>query len=123
MKLGDIIAELKKKPGRHLTVFLILHEVTAILSFPLVYPFASLSNKYVMAQLPSHVKNKVDNGLEKANGKVNSIRAYFGYPALASNHPLVVNVSLTYVYVKLLMPVRLAISFYITPTVIRLFRL
>jgi hypothetical protein len=32
-----IVQELKSKPGAHLTSFLILHELTAIVPIPLIY--------------------------------------------------------------------------------------
>ena len=121
MKLGEIVAELKKKPGRHLTAFLVLHELTAILAFPLVYPLASLSNKWLLQQLPESILIKTQDSLKKANSKVNSIREYFGYTLLDDHHPVVINFATSYAFVKILMPIRLGICVWMTPIVVRFF--
>lgn len=120
MKLEHIISDLKKKPGRHLTAFLILHELTAVLAFPVVYPIASFSNRWLLQTLPESLVEKTELTLKKANEKVNKVRNYFGYSSLDDHHPVVINFAMSYVFVKLLMPVRLLGCLWLTPIAVRM---
>eukprot|EP00835_Amoeboradix_gromovi_P006785 NODE_886_length_3442_cov_0.414897.p3 type:complete len:145 gc:universal NODE_886_length_3442_cov_0.414897:954-1388(+) len=119
-QLQDIITSMKKKPGLHLTAFLLLHEATAVLAFPIVYPLASFSNRWLLQILPEKIIAKTDNSLKKVNVKVNKVRNYFGYSSLDDHHPVVLNFAMSYVFVKILMPVRLSLCLYITPAVVKL---
>lgn len=114
--------EMKRKPGKSAVVFLVLHEVTAILAFPVVYPLASLTSHYGLSLLPVTARSTVDGYLEKANKRINRMRNRVGYDDLAVDHPLVMNLALSYFYVKCLMPVRLGMCVYLTPLIVNRFR-
>ena len=115
-----IIQEFKARPGKSATVFLVLHELTAILSFPVVYPLARLTTDYGMGWLPHNIKDRVEGYMVKANSKVNKVRHTFGYDDLTSDHPVVLNLALSYLYVKALMPVRIGLCFYLTPVIAKM---
>eukprot|EP00834_Sanchytrium_tribonematis_P000284 NODE_5_length_72347_cov_1.339331.p52 type:complete len:128 gc:universal NODE_5_length_72347_cov_1.339331:12835-12452(-) len=120
-RFSDIVDQLKKKPGRHLTAFLILHELTAIFAFPVVYPLASFSNRLLLTHLPESLLEKTQLQIKKANYQVNRIRQYFGYDPLDDHHPVVLNFALSYVYVKILMPLRIGLSLWLSPIAVKAF--
>ena len=51
----------------------------------------------------------------EGNKKINRIRKYYGFDELDESSLVLVNLSMTYAIVKLLLPLRIALSLMLTP--------
>ena len=122
---------LKERPASHLTAFAILHELTAILPFPLIYfplkwfqlgEYLPLPMKYIQGQISSSSSFVQYLSLSEGNRRVNRFRTRYGYEPLDESSLFFVNLSLTYALVKVLLPVRIALSLFLTPPLASLLR-
>ena len=109
--LERALATLRASPGSHITGFLILHELTAIV--PLVVIFSTLQG-FRIPILPSSLSQESLNTAERS---INRFRKKLGWeewqPGEASD--TVARLGLSYAAVKLLIPVRIAASLALTP--------
>jgi hypothetical protein len=96
----------KQAPKTHLAAFLLLHEVTAVVPIPLFY--YGLSASRVELPIPA-------NYVKMGNQQANRVMTYFGWAKLSDEDPFFVHLAASYALVKLLMPVRLALSAALTP--------
>jgi hypothetical protein len=94
-------AQFKNSPKTHLTSFLILHEVSALLPIPLVY--LGLSSFDVKIPFPSDL-------LLVANQKVSKLLDFFNFPILESDSQTLLHWASAYLLVKSLMPLRIGLS-------------
>ncbi|CAF0859323.1 unnamed protein product [Adineta ricciae] len=100
--------QLKDRPASHITAFAILHEVTAILPFPLIYfPLKWLR---IGEYLPIPIEY-----IQEGNKKINRVRTRYGFEPLDESSMVLVNLSMTYAIVKLLLPLRIGLSLMLTP--------
>ncbi|KAI8370589.1 uncharacterized protein BYT42DRAFT_548830 [Radiomyces spectabilis] len=99
----------KDKPASYTTTFLVLHELTAIVPFPIIY-YGIKASGYTIP-VPQDV-------VAEGNRFINKVRVRYGYDPLDLNNPTMVNLTATYAIVKLLMPARIAASAFLTPTVV-----
>ncbi|KAI8981583.1 hypothetical protein BDB01DRAFT_724004 [Pilobolus umbonatus] len=98
--------QFKNKPGSYMTSFAILHEVTAIVPFPLIYYMLDYSS--VNIPFP-------DSFVVEGNKAINKIRKYYGYESLESDNKVMMHLVTTYCVVKALLPLRIAASVAMTP--------
>ena len=106
-RFKQALEKLKQKPAQHLTSFLILHELSAIIPLPLIY--------YTLKHFDLKFDLKTNFGKElqqQAELKVERVTRYFG---LDLNGKEVLWMVGSYVIVKLMMPVRIGASLYLTP--------
>ncbi|CAF0859048.1 unnamed protein product [Adineta steineri] len=102
------IDQLKDRPASHITAFAILHEVTAILPFPLIYfPLKWLN---IGQYLPIPIEY-----IQEGNKKINRVRTRYGFEPLDESSMVLVNLSMTYAIVKILLPLRIGLSLMLTP--------
>ncbi|CAF1062674.1 unnamed protein product [Adineta steineri] len=102
------IDQLKDRPASHITAFAILHEVTAILPFPLIYfPLKWLN---IGQYLPIPIEY-----IQEGNKKINRVRTRYGFEPLDESSMVLVNLSMTYAIVKVLLPLRIGLSLMLTP--------
>ncbi|KAJ3204260.1 hypothetical protein HDU82_005949, partial [Entophlyctis luteolus] len=108
--------QLKTSPGSHLTAFLVLHELTAVLPLPILY--YSLRATELQVPVPQTVMEKAEIAMDKV------IRRYGWSDGPAVNDDggvvvaktrMLVDLATAYAIVKLLMPVRLGVSALLTP--------
>jgi len=102
------IDRLKERPASHVTAFAILHEVTAILPFPLIY--FPLKWSRIGQYLPIPIEY-----IQEGNKKINRVRTRYGFEPLDESSLVLVNLSMTYAIVKLLLPLRIGLSLMLTP--------
>ncbi|KAI8332872.1 hypothetical protein BC941DRAFT_380971 [Chlamydoabsidia padenii] len=98
--------QFKNKPGSYITTFAVLHELTAIVPFPLVYYGLSWSS----IQLPVP-----EQAIHEGNRIVNKVRTRYGYEPLEADNRAMVNLATTYAIVKILLPLRIGASVAMTP--------
>ncbi|CAO3611975.1 unnamed protein product [Cunninghamella blakesleeana] len=98
--------QFKDKPASYITTFAILHEVTAIIPFPIVYYGLSLSNIHVPVP---------EEAVREGNRIVNKVRVRYGYEPLESDNRTMVYLATTYGIVKILLPLRIGASIALTP--------
>ncbi|KAG1048811.1 hypothetical protein G6F43_008827 [Rhizopus delemar] len=101
------IQQFKNKPGSYLTSFAILHELTAVAPFPVIYYALEASS----VKIPFS-----DSFVEEGNKFVNKVRIHYGYEPLEADNQTMIHLVTTYCVVKALLPVRLAASAAMTPT-------
>ncbi|EIE88940.1 hypothetical protein RO3G_13651 [Rhizopus delemar RA 99-880] len=101
------IQQFKNKPGSYLTSFAILHELTAVAPFPVIYYALEASS----VKIPFS-----DSFVEEGNKFVNKVRIHYGYEPLEADNQTMIHLVTTYCVVKVLLPVRLAASAAMTPT-------
>ncbi|KAG0812913.1 hypothetical protein G6F33_003276 [Rhizopus arrhizus] len=101
------IQQFKNKPGSYLTSFAILHELTAVAPFPVIYYALEASS----VKIPFS-----DSFVEEGNKFVNKVRIHYGYEPLEADNQTMIHLVTTYCIVKALLPVRLAASAAMTPT-------
>jgi hypothetical protein len=94
--------QFKSKPGSYMATFAVLHEVTAIVPFPIVYLI--LENSEVKIPFPENV-------ITEGNRFINRARVYYGYEPLEADNRTMVNLVTTYGIVK--------VSFSVTLFIIR----
>ncbi|CAF0749722.1 unnamed protein product [Didymodactylos carnosus] len=104
---------LKDRPASHITAFAILHELTAIGAFPIVYYPLKWSQWGQYIPVPTHY-------IEEGYRFISRVRQRYGYSSLDPGNPVLLNLSLTYGIVKLLLPLRIGLSLYLTPAFARL---
>lgn len=92
---------LKAHPGSHLSAFLILHEITAILPIPLVFYALQSSNVAWGTVLP-------ESWLEGGDKRVRKTMKALGLPEIEEGGKAALNAAATYGIVKALMPARWA---------------
>ncbi|CAF1432556.1 unnamed protein product [Rotaria magnacalcarata] len=102
------VDRLKERPASHITAFAILHELTAIIPFPLIY--FPLKWSYVGKFLPIPIEY-----IQEGNKKINRIRTRYGFKPLDESSLVLVNLSMTYAIVKLILPLRIGLSLMLTP--------
>jgi hypothetical protein len=83
--------QFKSKPGSYMATFAVLHEVTAIVPFPIVYLI--LENSEVKIPFPENV-------ITEGNRFINKARVYYGYEPLEADNRTMVNLVTTYGIVK-----------------------
>ncbi|KAL2916390.1 hypothetical protein HK105_204146 [Polyrhizophydium stewartii] len=94
-------------PGSHLTAFAILHELTAIIPLPLVY--------YALAATDMRVPFPEDL-LAEGNRRMARLMQLVGIQAeVRDDSQVMLHMATSYAVVKMLMPVRVALSFMLTP--------
>ncbi|KAI7902216.1 uncharacterized protein BX663DRAFT_436209 [Cokeromyces recurvatus] len=98
--------QFKNKPGSYMTSFAILHEVTAIAPFPIIYLL--LDNSSIKIPFP-------DTVISEGNRFVNKVRVHYGYEPLEPDNRTMIHLVTTYGIVKALLPVRIAASAAMTP--------
>lgn len=98
----------KQRPASHITAFAILHELTAII------PFAVIYFPVKWCQISSHIPLSKDL-IQEGNKRINRVRTYFSLPELDENSTVLIDLSITYGLVKLALPARLALSVLLTP--------
>lgn len=104
-RFQQTIQSLRKQPASHLTSFLVLHELTAILPLPVLF--------LALSSLP-------DLGLssffsDSGESAAKSIARMFGAEGLEVGGQVMVNLATSYALVKAALPLRLALSLYLTP--------
>ncbi|RCH84803.1 hypothetical protein CU097_006431 [Rhizopus azygosporus] len=100
--------QFKSKPGSYMTAFAVLHELTAIAPFPVIY----------YALDASSITIPFSNSLvEEGNKFINKVRVHYGYEQLEPDNKVMIHLVTTYCIVKALLPVRLAASAAMTPMV------
>ncbi|KAI7869503.1 hypothetical protein BDF14DRAFT_1782041 [Spinellus fusiger] len=104
------VDQFRGSPASYIVTFSVLHELTVLVPFPFVYYALKAYN--VQIPLPKEA-------LEGGNTAVNKIRKYYGYEPLALDNHAMVHLATSYAILKLLMPVRLMVSFAMTPFVAR----
>lgn len=83
--------QFKNKPGSYLTSFAILHELTAVAPFPVIY--------YVLDS--SSLKIPFDDEyLQEGNKFINKARIYYGYKPLDPDNQTMLHLVSTYCIVK-----------------------
>ncbi len=91
--------------------FAILHEITAIIPLPIVF--------YVIHSLDLSIPFPEDI-LQEANKKMKKMLVYFGINVdFAEDSKVMIELATTYAVVKALMPVRIGLSFLLTPAFAR----
>ncbi|KAI9481238.1 MAG: hypothetical protein EXX96DRAFT_482317 [Benjaminiella poitrasii] len=98
--------QFKSKPGSYMTSFAILHEITAIVPFPIIYLLLDISS--VKIPFP-------DTVVSEGNRFINKARVHYGYEPLGPDNRTMINLVTTYGIVKALLPVRIAASAAMTP--------
>ncbi|KAI8097166.1 uncharacterized protein BX664DRAFT_325700 [Halteromyces radiatus] len=98
--------QFKHKPASYLTTFAILHELTAIIPFPLVYYGLSWSSLKV--PVPEQAVNE-------GNRIVNKVRVRYGFTPLEPDSRVMINLATTYAIVKIMLPLRIGASVAMTP--------
>lgn len=106
--LRKYLTKFQNAPASHLTAFLVLHEITAILPIPLVFYALQHSQWTSSFDLSEELLKKGDRFIGK-------VRGYVGLKPLESGSQTAVNLATAYALVKVLMPVRLAASAALTP--------
>lgn len=89
--------QFKNKPGSYITTFALLHELTAIVPFPLIYYGLSWSD----LQLPVP-----EQAIHEGNRIVNKVRVRYGFDALEPDNRAMVHLATTYALVKVRLKVR-----------------
>ncbi|PVU94201.1 hypothetical protein BB561_002756 [Smittium simulii] len=93
-------------PGSHLSSFLILHEVTAIVPiFGVYYILKALELKFPIP----------DSLLSEANKRISRLRSMMGFEPLEAQDLTMVYLVASYALVKAVLPLRLAACFALTP--------
>ncbi|KAG0174919.1 hypothetical protein DFQ28_003656 [Apophysomyces sp. BC1034] len=98
--------QFRDKPASYMTTFAVLHEITAIVPFPVIY--------YML----DHVSWEVpvpEEAVAEGNRIMNKLRTRYGYEPLEPQNRVMVNLATTYAIVKVLMPVRVMASVTLTP--------
>jgi hypothetical protein len=102
---AEALKFVKQKPGSHLSSFLILHEVTAIVPIPVFYYFL---DKYdITYSIPSEY---TDSGSKR----MTKMLAYFGMDVDVNSKQMIHWVA-SYVIVKAMMPLRIGLCLFLTP--------
>ncbi|KAJ3255971.1 hypothetical protein HK103_005778 [Boothiomyces macroporosus] len=105
-----VYEEMKQKPGANLSSFLLLHELTAIVPIPFIYyTFEFLDFDYPVPQ----------EFLEEGNRRVGKMLEVFGLPKPDPESKAMLHLVSSYFLVKTMMPVRIAASLYLTPSLTR----
>ncbi|CAF1077114.1 unnamed protein product [Rotaria sordida] len=102
------VDRLKERPASHITAFAILHEITAILPFPFIYFPLKWSRLGEYIPIPTEY-------IQEGNRKINRIRTRYGLKPLDESSLVLINLSITYAIVKLILPLRIGLSFILTP--------
>ncbi|KAI9343995.1 hypothetical protein BDR26DRAFT_857971 [Obelidium mucronatum] len=107
-----------RAPASHLTSFLILHELTAILPLPAIY--YTLQATQLQVPIPPDVMIQAEEKMEKVMRRYGwldekSEVSVGDGPAIPSKTRMLVDMATSYAIVKLLMPVRLGLSLVLTP--------
>jgi hypothetical protein len=109
-RFKTVIEKLKQYPKSHLTSFLILHEVTAIVPIPIIYKLLQVYPiDYPISQ----------EYLEEGNRRMNKMLKIVNMEVDNSSKQFLDLVT-SYVIVKALMPARIALSLALTPAGARL---
>ncbi|ORZ24692.1 hypothetical protein BCR42DRAFT_317234 [Absidia repens] len=98
--------QFKNKPASYITTFAVLHELTAIIPFPLVYYGLSWSSIHVPVP---------DQAIHEGNRIVNKVRTRYGYEPLDVGNRAMINLATTYAIVKVMLPLRIGASLAMTP--------
>ncbi|KAJ3075626.1 hypothetical protein HDU98_003922 [Podochytrium sp. JEL0797] len=98
-------------PASHLTAFLLLHELTALLPLPAIYYTLQSTNLHV--PIPQDV-------MQQAELKIDKVMTRYGWGRPDPNGGvektrMVMDMATSYAFVKVLMPVRLGVSMALTP--------
>ncbi len=100
--------KLAKAPAQHLTSFLILHELTAIIPLPLVY--------FALEGLDLPWDNLFSpETLEVGDVRMKNMMKYFGFTPFEQGSSKALNAAASYIVVKAAMPLRVGASFALTP--------
>ncbi|KAJ3414880.1 hypothetical protein HDV05_005944 [Chytridiales sp. JEL 0842] len=138
-------AQIRKSPGSHLTSFLILHEMTAVLPIPFIYYtiqvtgyqipvpqnlvdegnrrmgklmrkwFPDEEEKQQVGALPSGLSESDNKGASYVTSDLAPSTLKAGKWDVGRGARVIVDLATSYAIVKLLMPVRLAASLAMTP--------
>ena len=104
------LQRLKSAPGAHLTAFLVLHELTAIVPLPIIaYALSSIDTTHLSWISPQ--------SLDQASAAVSKKLHALGLDQLSPK--TLFSCACAYVIVKALLPLRIAGSLYLTPFVAR----
>ena len=120
--------QLKERPASHLSAFAILHEISAVLPFPLI----SFPLKWwkIGESLPIAVQylqgenfllfsmriflNFLSSVFLEGNEKINRLRTRYGFHPLDNCSLILINLSMI---VRILLPFRIGLSLFLTPFV------
>ncbi|KXS18446.1 hypothetical protein M427DRAFT_29761 [Gonapodya prolifera JEL478] len=111
--LNRYVERLRERPGSYLTSFLVLHEVTAVGALPLVFYF--LQNADVKWDTMFDQAT-----LDDSSKRMSKAMKAIGVPwEVEDGSKVALNAAATYAIVKVAMPLRLALSFALTPAFAR----
>ncbi|KAI8069239.1 hypothetical protein BC940DRAFT_237261 [Gongronella butleri] len=102
------VHQFKDKPASYITSFAILHELTAIAPFPVIYYGLAWSD--VKVPVP-------EQAVREGNRFVNKVRVRYGYEALDDDNQAMIHLAITYAIVKAMLPLRIGASVAMTPFV------
>ncbi|OZJ06896.1 hypothetical protein BZG36_00255 [Bifiguratus adelaidae] len=99
-------AQFKDKPASYITAFAILHELTAVAPLPIIYYLLWSTGWKV--PLP-------ESAVKEGNRIMSKLRERYGFSKIDEGSRTMVNLAASYAIVKIGLPVRIAVSAYLTP--------
>lgn len=85
--------QFKSKPGSYMTAFAVLHELTAIAPFPVIY--YALDASSITIPFSSSL-------VEEGNKFINKVRVHYGYEQLEPDNKVMIHLVTTYCIVKVI---------------------